>query len=286
MNNIIREMLLIEEPTVFKLYNEINQIVGYFVGPLFIVAILIEFFGQLDFGGVLKRLLIVMLVLSTFYGLHSKAVNLSLDVASKTLRKVSPKNLFVKKWYEGKIKTKEKKGWGYLESLAIPNLNDLLATAFFLLAKVFTWLLKLIFSSVYHLTYVFSGITALLYFFGWTNRSLIGSVQSSLWCIILPFVVVAILALVGNSINSRAINGDLAIADIETILWLFGVTLILLLSPIITWSMVKGDGIAGAGSKMGSIAVSSGIKASYMIPLLISKNSPVRKVVKGTYQLE
>lgn len=284
MNNIIREMLLIEEYSVFRLYKEMIQIAGYFVGPLFIIALIIEFLGDLDFGGVLKRLLVVMLVLSSFYGIHTKAVDLSLDVASKTLIKVSPKNLFVKKWYEGKIKTKEKKGWGYLESIAIPNLNDLLATAFFLLAKVFTWLLKLIFSSVYHLTYVFSGITALLYFFGWTNRSVIGTIQSSLWCIILPFVVVAILAMVGNSINSRAINGDLAIADIETILWLFGVTLILLLSPVITWSMVKGDGVAGAGSKMGAIAVSSGMKAAYMVPLLISKKSPVRKVVGGTYQ--
>ncbi len=284
MNNIIREMLLIEEHSVFRLYEEMISIAGYFVGPLFIIALILEFLGNLDFGGVVKRLLVVMIVLSSFYGLHTKAVDLSLDVASKTLRKVSPKNLFVKKWYEGKLKTKEKKGWGYLESIAIPNLNDLLATSFFLLAKVFTWLLKLIFSSVYHLTYVFAGITALLYFFGWTNKSLVGTFQSSLWCILLPYVVVAILAMVGNSINSKAMNGDLAIADIETILWLFGVTLILLLSPIITWAMVKGEGVAGAGAKMGALSVYSGMKAAYMIPFLASKRSPVRKIVGNSLQ--
>lgn len=278
MNNIIRDMLLIEEGSVFRLYKEMIQIAGLFIGPLFIISIIIELFGNFDFGGVFKRLIIVILILSSFYEIHSKAVDLSLDTATSTLRKISPRNLFVKKWYEGKLKTKEKKGWGYLESIAIPNLNDLLATAFFLLAKVFTWLLKLIYSSVYHLTYVFSGITGLLYFFGWTNKSLVGTIQSSLWCIILPFVIVAILAMVGNSINIRAINGDLAIADIETILWLFGVTLILLLSPMITWSMVRGEGIAGAGAKMGAISVSSGMKAAYMMPLLLSKNSPVRKV--------
>lgn len=282
MNNIVREMLLIEEPSVLRLYKEMVQISGYFVGPLFIISLILEFLGNLDFGGVVKRLLIVMVVLTSFQTIHTKAVEISLDTASVTLKKVSPNNLFVKKWYEGKIKTKEKKGWGYLESFAIPNLNDLLATAFFLLAKVFTWLLKLIYSSVYHLTYIFSGITALLYFFGWTNRSLIGTFQSSLWCIILPFVIVAILAMVGNSINQRAINGDLAIADIETILWLFGVTLILLLTPVITWAMVKGDGVAGAGSKMGSIAVSSGMKAIYMLPMIYSRSNQVRKVASNS----
>lgn len=282
MNNIVREMLLIEEPSVLRLYKEMIQISGYFVGPLFIISLILEFLGNLDFGGVVKRLLVVMVVLTSFQTIHIKAVDVSLDTASVTLKKVSPNNLFVKKWYEGKIKTKEKKGWGYLESFAIPNLNDLLATAFFLLAKVFTWLLKLIYSSVYHLTYIFSGITALLYFFGWTNRSLIGTFQSSLWCIILPFVIVAILAMVGNSINQRAINGELAIADIETILWLFGVTLILLLTPVITWSMVKGDGVAGAGSKMGSIAVSSGMKAIYMLPMIYSRSNQVRKVASNS----
>ena len=199
------------------------------------------------------------------------------------LKKFSPNNLFVKKWNEGKIKTKEKSGWGYLESIAIPNLNDLLATTFFVLAKVFTWLLKLIFSSVYHLTYIFSGITALLYFFNWTERSLVGAVQSSLWCILMPFVVVAILSLVGNSIDSRTIKGDLAIADIETILWLFGVTLILMISPLITWSMVKGEGIASAGTKFGAIATSAGMKTIYTAPTLINKNSIARKALSTTY---
>jgi hypothetical protein len=85
--------------------------------------------------------------------------------------------------------------------------------------------------------------------------------------------VVSILALVGNSIGEQAIKGDLAIAEIETILWLFGVTLILLLSPLITWSMVKGEGIAAAGSKIGAMAVSAGVKAPYLYSLAYSKGS-------------
>jgi hypothetical protein len=266
--NILREMLLIEDPSVFKLYQEMMNIAGYFVAPVFTIALLLEYFGEMNFGGVVKKLLLISIFMGVFYQFHSKAVELSLESASYTLKKVSPRNLFVKKWYHTKVKTKEKKEWNFIQSLAIPNLNDLLATAFFLLSKVFIWLLKLIYSSVYHLTYVFSGITAILYFLGWTKDALKGTVQASLWCMALPFVIVAILALVGNSIDETALGGELLIAKVDTIIWLFGVTLLLLISPLITFGLVKGDGIHSFGSKMGSMVVSSGLKAMTLTPFL------------------
>ncbi len=170
--NILKEMLLIEEPSVFRLYQEMMNIAGYFVAPVFTIALLLEYFGDMDFGGVVKKLLLITIFMGAFYQFHSKAVELSLESASYTLKKVSPRNLFVKKWYHTKVKTKEKKEWNFIQSLAIPNLNDLLATAFFLLSKIFIWLLKLIYSSVFHLTYVFSGITAILYFLGWNKDAL------------------------------------------------------------------------------------------------------------------
>ena len=286
MKNVLHDMLLINEPSVLMLYKEMVKLTSYFIPPCFLIAVIIEFFGKMEFADVVKRLFIASLIMSSFYAIHTKAVDISLETASKTLKKVSPRNLFVKKWYESKVKTKQKSGWGYLESLAIPNLNDLVATTFFLLAKVFTWILKLIYSSVFHLTYVFSGITALLYFFGWTKRALIGTIQSSLWCMILPFVIVGILSLVGNTIDQKVVKGQLAIADVETILWLFGVTLILLLSPVITWGMVRGDGIAYAGSQMGTLAVNSGLKAWRMIPAMINQTKNTKRKAGGVYNKE
>ncbi|HAZ13170.1 MAG TPA: hypothetical protein DCY86_10315, partial [Bdellovibrionales bacterium] len=116
------------------------------------------------------------------------------------------------------MKTTEKRDWNFIQSFAIPNLNDLIATIFFVFSKAFIWLLKLIYSSVYHLTYVFSGITAILYFLGWTKDSLKGTVQASLWCMAMPFVIVAILALVGNSIDESAISGEFVLAKMDTII--------------------------------------------------------------------
>lgn len=282
--NILEEMLLIQEPSVFKLYEEMMKISGYFIAPVFTIALLIEYFGEMDFGGVVRKLLLITIFMGSFYQFHTKAVSLSLETASYTLNKVSPRNLFVKKWFHVKVRTKEHKQWSFLESFAIPNLNDLVATAFFLMAKVFIWLLKLIYSSVYHLTYVFSGLTAILFFLGWTKDAIKGTFQASLWCMFLPFVIVAILALVGNSIEETAIAGGLVVAKIDTIIWLFGVTLLLLISPLITFGMVKGEGIHSFGSKMGAMVVSSGLKAAALSPLLASRMKGVTQMIGSAGQ--
>jgi hypothetical protein len=266
--NILKEMLLIEEPSIFRLYQEMTSIATYFIAPVFSIALILEYFGEMDFGGVIKKLLLITVIIGAFYQFHSKATDLALDNASYTLKKVSPRNLFVKKWYHVKVRTSEKRDWNFIQSLVVPNLNDLLATAFFLLAKVFIWLLKLIYSSVYHLTYVFSGVTAILYFLGWTKDALKGTIQASLWCMIMPFVIVAILALVGNSIEESALGSELIVTKVDTIIWLFGVTLLLLISPLISYGMIKGDGIHSFGSKMGTMVVSSGMKTMAMLPLL------------------
>ncbi len=278
--NILKDMLLISDPSVLKLYKELIAISGYFIAPVFTVALVIEYLGEMNFAGVLKKLLIIVVFMGAFYNVHTKAVDISLITASKTLKRISPRNLFVKKWFKVKVKTKKKSSWSSLEAFAIPNLNDLVATLFFVLSKVFIWLLKLIYSSVYHLTYIFAGFTAIMYFLGWTKDALKGTIQASLWCMILPFVIVAILGLVGNSMDNSAAVGEVAFASINNLVWLFGVTLLLLISPLITYGMIKGDGIHSAGAKMGSMMVSSGTHALSMLPMVTRFGQSSKKTFK------
>jgi hypothetical protein len=276
MTNILQEMLLIDDPSIFRLYQELIKIANYFIAPVFTISLILEFFGEMNFASSVKKLFLVVIFMGAFYNFHSSATAIALDSANKTLRRVSPTNLFIKKWTQSKIKTKKQKGWNALKDILIPNLNDLIGTSFFVLAKIFIWLLKLIYSSVYHLTYVFAGFTAILYFLGWTKDALKGTVQASIWCMAMPFVIVAILALVGNSIEDSALNGDLVIAKIDTIIWLFGVTLLLLISPLITYGMIRGDGIHSFGSKMGAMVVSSGLKAMAFYPIMMRMMTMMR----------
>jgi hypothetical protein len=276
--NILQQMLLIEEKSIFKLYQELMSVTSMLIFPMFLIGLILEYFGELNFVGVIKKLLIVTLFVNFFYGFHTKAVDLSLKIASETLSKVSPRNMFVQKWTRLKVNTPKSENWNILQKILVPNLNDLVATSFYVFSKVFIWLLKLIYSSVYHLTYVFAGITAVLYFLGWTKDALKGTVQASLWCMLMPFVVVAILALVGNSFSDYAQDGSIILTKIESIIWLFGVTLLLTITPVITYGMIRGEGIHSFGSKMGAMVTSAGMKTMMLYPLLQNAKNRVQSI--------
>lgn len=260
MSLTIREMLLIEEPTVKILKDELMTVAGWFILPSFVFALVLEYFGDFKFLEVVKKLILILVFIGSFYSFHTVGVDLSFKASQEILTKVSPRNIFMRKWTETKVKTADKSNWSMLEKFAIPNVNDLIGTALFLMSKVFIWVLKLVFSTVYHLTYVFAPLTAVLYFFPITRSSIAGTIQSSLWCMFMPIVLVSILAIVGNSIQAPAGNGEISIVSIDHILWLFGVTFLLMMSPVLTLGILRGGGVAMAGSAVGVMMTSGGMK--------------------------
>ena len=52
MSGVLGEMLLIEEPSVLNLYREMVRICSLFVAPLFLISLVLEYFGMMDFPGV------------------------------------------------------------------------------------------------------------------------------------------------------------------------------------------------------------------------------------------
>ena len=218
--NFLKDMLLIEAPAIIRYYDEIRVIAGYFVPPLFLVAVVLEFLSEFDFVKVLRKLLIVVLFINFFHEIHTYGSDLALKVAGDTLERVNPDNIFLREWYMPKNNTHSQAGgsWGWLKEFVVPNLNDMIATALYVMAQIFLWLLKLIYSAVYHFSYVFSGVTALLYFLGWTSDALKGNVQASIWCMVYPFVVVAILALVGTSMTASAMKGQFVGSEMDQLI--------------------------------------------------------------------
>jgi len=280
MSLAIKEMLLIEEPTIQILRDEIMKISHWFVLPSFVIALCLEYFSDLKFGEVIKKLILVLAFMSVFYSIHSEGVNLSFKASEEILRKVSPRNIFLRSWTEVKVKTKEDASWNWLQKFSIPNINDLVGTALFILSKVFIWILKLIYSTVYHLTYVFAPLTAILYFFPITRGSIAGTIQSSLWCMLMPIVLVSILAIVGNSIQVPAKDGALAIISIDHIIWVFGVTLLMLLTPILTIGILRGSGVAMSGSAIGALMTNSAMKFVTSVPGAMGGIKATSKVAK------
>ena len=53
--DILRQMLLIEDPSIFRLYTEMTSIASYFVLPVFLIALCLEYFSDMKFFEVIKK---------------------------------------------------------------------------------------------------------------------------------------------------------------------------------------------------------------------------------------
>ena len=237
---VIKSMLLLDEPNITGLRLGIESYSKIFLSVAFVAALTWQFLTDMKFLDVVKNLVLALVFMGCFYEFHTKAVDLSFTASEQLLREVSPRNIFLRKWGEVKVKTNESSKSNFIENFAIPNLNDLLGTALFLMSKVCILILKLIYTTVYYFTFIFAPVTAVLSLLPGSKNSMAGSITSSLWCILLPFVLVVFLALVGNSVQMPAANGQLAITSMDQLIWIFGITLLMLLTPSFTFSLIKG----------------------------------------------
>lgn len=277
---VIRSMLLLDEPNISGLRLGIESYSKVFLSVVFVGAISWEFLTGMKFLEVVKNLVLTLVFMGCFYGFHTKAVDLSFKASEELLREVSPRNIFLKKWNEVKVKPTEKSKGNFIDKMVIPNLNDLLGTALFLMSKVCILILKLIYTTVYYFTFIFAPITAVLSFLPVSKHSMAGTITSSLWCILLPFVLVVFLALVGNSVQMPAENGQLAVSSMDQLIWIFGITLPMLLAPSFTYSLIKGS-VASTADAVGVKMTGIGAKALVSLPILYGLGQKVFGKGKG-----
>ncbi len=263
---VIKSMLLLDEPNISALRIGIENYSKVFLLVVFIGALTWEFLTDMKFIKVVKNLVLSLVFMGCFYQFHTSAVDLSFKASEELLREVSPRNIFLRKWSEVKVKTTENAKGSFIDKIAIPNLNDLLGTALFLMSKVCILILKLIYTTVYYFTFIFAPITAVLSFIPTSKNSMAGTITSSLWCILLPFVLVVFLALVGNSVQMPAENGQLAVSSMDQLIWIFGITLLMLLAPSFTYSLIKGS-VASTADAVGVKMTEVGAKALISIPV-------------------
>jgi hypothetical protein len=277
---VIRSMLLLDEPNITGLRLGIESYSKVFLSVIFIGAISWEFLTGMKFLEVVKNLVLALAFMGCFYGFHTKAVDLSFQASEELLREVSPRNIFLKKWNEVKVKPTEKAKGNFIDKMVIPNLNDLLGTALFLMSKVCILILKLIYTTVYYFTFIFAPITAVLSFLPISKHSMAGTITSSLWCILLPFVLVVFLALVGNAVQMPAENGQLAVSSMDQLIWIFGITLLMLLAPSFTYSLIKGS-VASTADAVGVKMTGIGAQALVALPIIYGLGQKVLGKGKG-----
>lgn len=265
--NVMRSMLLLDVPNISTLRIGVENYSKVFLSVAFVSALGWELATEMKFMGVVKNLVLALVFMGFFYQFHTKAVEVSFKASEELLKEVSPRNIFLKKWNEVKVKNLDNSSGGFIDKIVVPNLNDLLGNALFLLSKVCILILKLIYTTVYYFTFIFAPVTAVLSFIPASKGSMAGTITSSLWCILLPFVLAVFLALVGNTVQFPSENGQLAVSSMDHLIWIFGITLLMLLTPSFTYSLIKGS-VASTADAVGVKMTGVGAKALVSIPIM------------------
>jgi type IV secretory pathway TrbL component len=279
MNNsttILKDLLLITNPKVLGLSEYLNNAALLFVLPAFYIGMIVEYFTNFDFKSVAKRSVIAFLAIKLLVPIHVEAVDTSLKVSSELLKKYSPQNKFLTAYENAKGETAQVKDgvWGKLTSIVRMVVDDPIVMIIFLLSYVAFFLLTQLYSLVYHLAIAMFGLCAILSILPITSKSLTGAVKTSLWCIIMPFVVTIVLALIGDSDAFFKTYSGGIVQNLESLIQLLVMTIILLLTPLITTKIMNDSGVSGIAENIGQMAaMTTLIGGASMASKFIGSNS-------------
>lgn len=254
--SMLKDLLLISNPKVLGLCEYLNKSALLFILPAFYIGIISEFFTNFDFKGVAKRAVIAFLAIRLLVPIHIEAVDSSLKISSELIKRYSPQNKFLTAYQTAKgdsLETAKKGVWQKLTSIVKMLVNDPIVMVIFLFSYIAFFLLTQLYSLTYHLTIAMVGLCAVLSILPITSRSLVGAVRSSLWCIIMPFVVAIILCLIGDSDAFFKTYSGGIVQNLESLIQLLIMTIILLLSPMITTKVMNESGVSHVADSLGQM---------------------------------
>lgn len=254
--SMLKDLLLISNPKVLGLCTYLNETALAFILPAFYIGLLAEFIGNFDFQSVAKRAVIAFLAIKLFTPIFVEGVSESLEVSSQLIKKYSPQNKFLTAYQNAKgesIESGKKEVWSKLTRIVKMLVEDPIVMVIFLVSYFAFFLLTQLYSLTYYLAIALIGLCAILSIFPITAKSLNGAVKTSLWCMLMPFVVAIILCLIGDSdIFLKSYTGGI-VQNLESLIQLLIMTVILLFSPAITTRIMSDSGISHVAENLGQM---------------------------------
>ncbi|MGZ3789734.1 MAG: hypothetical protein ACXVLQ_14490 [Bacteriovorax sp.] len=285
--SMLKDLLLITNPKVLGLSNYLNQSALLFLLPAFYIGMIVEYFTNFDFKGVAKRSVIAFFAIKLLVPIHVEAVDTSLQVSSELISRYSPQNKFLMAYQnaKGESESGTKSGvWNKLTSIVKMVVDDPIVIIIFLLSYLAFFLLTQLYSLTYHLAIAMFGLCAVLSILPITSKSLTGAVKTSLWCIIMPFVVAIVLALIGDSDAFFKTYSGGIVQNLESLIQLLVMTIILLLTPMMTSKIMNDSGISGIAENLGQMAAMSSMigGATFASKVIGSKSRRIGGVVHNS----
>ena len=297
MNSIIKDFLLVDFPSFKEFSKVITEVGNNVLLPTFVIALIIEFFGRLEFLQTLRRLAMALLLLSSFSYFHTSVTDYGFKVSTDIINSAKGKSSFIELWKKAQKELKKKKVdkksgsiVGYLKNVHAFVWKDNLG----LVAQIINTFIAIslilnmcIYSLVFHFNIALVGLVAVLSIIGFNKDLVFTPIKTSIWCAFVPVVISGIIVTIGSVLsNDNQTIYSLIQAFVLSILMLFSLPLsaYILKGDIVQWAskmgMISGAGVAIYGAKAAfSLAKKPAIAVG--APLL-GKMSNFSKAISGS----
>ena len=265
MENVIKDILLIQSLNLDKLIEDYRVFFLSIIPSMFVLAALLEYFDRMDTFSLVKRAVVSILILSTVTSFYKATIDASMEAANEKLGDQKHSNILLMDMFgaltswdsfnSGKSEHNFNKDNNYFYGalnflkyhLFDRFINDGFTIVVYFICKICFVILKVVYSLVYYLGFGLIGIPCLVYLFPTMGNVLRGAILSYVWCLVVPHVLVFILSLIGSEINKGYVTGNIIGGSAIGTALLFVMSLFLAFTPLITAMILNGSGISQAG---------------------------------------
>lgn len=244
MNSFLSFVLLFENKAFPLISKEIKADVLTYLLPIFILALIWEFFNEMNFLSIAKRLFLALLIINFYPSIHEQVTDTSLSISSKLISKYGAESALVYGFKDLYLTNLKRKNSSFNLSLLFKKWTDsiFLSALYFFCALSFTFL-KAIFSLVFHLSMIFAPILALLSLLPPLKDITLGLLKSTLWCFLVPLFIAIILISISNFIVFDISDDGFLVSGLDGYIQLFCLCLLLLGSAAFARGLINSEGL-------------------------------------------
>ncbi|MBC7540154.1 MAG: hypothetical protein H7281_15120 [Bacteriovorax sp.] len=247
--NTFRSYMIIEYPTLKNVSDIISKDIDGLIVIFLLLSILFEYFGEMNFIRVIKRVFICFLILGSFKTLFVSSLDLSFGFSNNIIKLC--KNTEFCDHYLKVTKGKNADSGFWDETVELfTNFSSYLPyvaiSLIFKICFIFTRQLYSLVNALLWILYPLICAIGILQHPG--EKSFVSLFQSLLWLFISPIILSIIIVLLakGNEVGIGP-KGEIGLAGV---LHFLIISLFSLASLYLSWKIVTGEGVAAFGSQM------------------------------------
>lgn len=266
--NTFYELLFMDSPGIVVVATNIANVSKLYVGVFFLIGVIYEFFKGNRYSDLVIRTIFASFLFAVFNPFLIKSVETSFIYSEQIFRSSAKDNrLLIGMKQAGALAEREikkigngNKGkitlWQKLSIMAKVIVNDPISIVIWILIYIAFLFLKIVYSIMFYLLYVFLPVQALFFIPAPTSAGLQGAFRTYLTLVTTPLVLTVILILVGGSANFIG-TGHTLTENLEGLVQLLVSSILLLMAPFFASTLFGSNGFQSAATRI--IGIGSGM---------------------------